>query len=125
MIYMQLYMEIDHIQGQAETANSELLRISSLLVHESKEKEKATREVHQANQLLTDRQQQIEVLQQVYTETSAKLTQTSQHSRTLLRDLEVAQEMRARLEGESRTLRDALSMLRSACTTYYLIRCAC
>ena len=39
---------------------------------------------------------QIEVLQQVYTETSAKLTQTSQHSRTLLRDLEVSKASKAR-----------------------------
>jgi hypothetical protein len=54
-----LYKSTHFTSANVQILTPEVLqRISSLLVHESKEKEKATREVHQANQLLTDRQQQ-------------------------------------------------------------------
>ena len=53
------------------------------------EKEAALQDLDKTRQLLTDREQQVEVLDRAYREAASKLSHASDHNQGLLRDMDV------------------------------------
>ena len=60
---------------------------------------------------------------QAYNEKSAKLVQASDHTRKLLRELEIESETRAKIEAESHRLRGELASMRGRCVDVRVAVC--
>jgi len=63
------------------------------------------------------------VCHQAYNEKSAKLVQASDHTRKLLRELEIESETRAKIEAESHRLRGELASMRGRCVDVRVAVC--